>query len=149
MIKPRMHYKEIKAWADGAKIEILCANNSWVLSTGNPTWFLDTQHRVYDEYRELREAYESGKTIQYSDYDDDWGDIYEPIFDSEIACYRIKPTRVKKWQWVYKDLLKETVITRGFYTDLQEAIDKEIGISPYTIIQKAEWTEIEVDVEDN
>jgi hypothetical protein len=41
---PRKHAELIKAWADGAEIQVLAGDNTWV-DTGSPQW-LD-----YNEYR--------------------------------------------------------------------------------------------------
>ena len=45
MIKPHKWAKEIKAWADGAKIECKHKNNPWAPSP-SPQWYEDYEYRI-------------------------------------------------------------------------------------------------------
>jgi hypothetical protein len=54
-MKPHKHAELIKAWADGATIEMLCGDNGWYTLTGYFCWSEDTTYRIKPElvYRQL------------------------------------------------------------------------------------------------
>lgn len=53
MTKPHVHCDCIKAWADGAEIEMECASGKWMLET-DPTWRADYNYRIKPQPREPR-----------------------------------------------------------------------------------------------
>lgn len=88
MNKPHKHAELIKAWADGAEIEYLNAVECWVTARV-PAWNVETEYRIKDPYRELREAQAAGKVIQILN-DKGWSDC-TPLFNNPPERYRIKP----------------------------------------------------------
>ena len=91
---------------------------------------IDTQMRYEEPHREWEEV----TTLH------DFGYVnYE---------YRIKPKekqKVKMWQWVIEEVLSPPELTYYYYKD-EEGLSK---IYPDArIIQRADWTEIEVEVDD-
>jgi hypothetical protein len=48
MNKPHKHAELIKAWADGAEIEVKADVNYWLL-TKAPTWYVDYEYRIKRE----------------------------------------------------------------------------------------------------
>lgn len=60
MSKPHKHAEVIKAWADGASIQLLSSNNKWV-DVINPEWLEDIEYRVKPEpfaFLESQDFYE-------------------------------------------------------------------------------------------
>lgn len=146
-MKKHKHCKEIKAWADGNEIELYSDSmKSWIkFNIPYPEWYEHTQYRVYDPYRELKEAEVEGKTIQLI-CDDTWYDLVnvEIAYVHPVAEYRIKPDEpklIKRWQWVFKGK-NYLWLKSEFFTEqeLKEYLDKY----NLEVVQKAEWTEIKV-----
>ena len=48
MNKPHKHAELIKAWADGAKIEVFYSEDEWE-EIANPTWNPDAKYRIKPE----------------------------------------------------------------------------------------------------
>lgn len=49
-MKPHKHAKLIKAWADGAEIQVLNLNNEWAtLKDINPSWDVGYEYRIKPE----------------------------------------------------------------------------------------------------
>lgn len=65
MSTPHKHAEAIKAWSDGAKIEVRGQHrgSKWCV-VEQPLWWVDQEYRVYDPLREFKEAYAAGKTLQ-------------------------------------------------------------------------------------
>jgi hypothetical protein len=55
MLVKHKHYNLILQWAEGSKIETLDSETGKWKQT-EPLWFDSEEYRVYDPYRELREA---------------------------------------------------------------------------------------------
>lgn len=49
MSKPRKHAELIKAWADGAEIEVLNDEQRWEALKNRPMWYEDMQYRIKPE----------------------------------------------------------------------------------------------------
>lgn len=96
---PHVHTELIKKWADDPNIKIEFFNElseKWELIKGSLFWDKKLQYREYDPYRELKEAREQGKIIQFrslNNKNEDWKDITFDghIFSDEYYEYRIKP----------------------------------------------------------
>jgi hypothetical protein len=74
------------AFANGHKIETqLGSSTNWVMVDWS-VFDESRQYRVYDEFRELKEAHASGKRIQYKTY----------IFDPELTA----ATRKIHWETI-------------------------------------------------
>jgi hypothetical protein len=52
-MKPHKHAELIKAWADGAQIQVLHPSNSSWWDANPPLWDLDYQYRIKPEERKL------------------------------------------------------------------------------------------------
>lgn len=48
MMKPHKHAELIKAWADGAEIEVLCGKDYWEVRQ-HPNWHPDDEFRIKPE----------------------------------------------------------------------------------------------------
>ena len=55
-MKPHKHAKLIKAWADGAEIQVLVRDGEWV-KTPYPEWNEDTEYRIKPDEPRLRDMY--------------------------------------------------------------------------------------------
>lgn len=53
-MKPHIHCEMIKAWADGAEIEVYSRDGWEVVEM--PSWFLDAEYRIKPEHKRLRVA---------------------------------------------------------------------------------------------
>ena len=64
-MKPHKHAELIKAWADGATIEMLTDDNEWYTLLGHISWAEDCTYRIkpYPVYRQLIK----GEVIQEGD----------------------------------------------------------------------------------
>lgn len=115
MKKRRKHYDEIIAWANGAYIERELIYDYWIIDH-NPTFDEKYNYRIHgqtkDKYKEVKEAYEAGETIQfkdkyvgamYIDYEEFRipGMVYPKIGD-DAYYWRIKPKNyIKKAENMY------------------------------------------------
>lgn len=88
------HHDLIVAWAANKDLQIEWrqnSNNNWS-RTKNPGWDEHLEYRIADPYKELKEAYNAGKTIQFKMGDASWEDILtEPSWAWGLNLYRIKP----------------------------------------------------------
>jgi hypothetical protein len=92
-----------------------------------------------DPYAELKAAYEAGETIQVMcSYG--WEAAKTPSWSYPVEEYRVKPTTVKMWQWVV-GTGGHTMLTNGFFPTVEE-MEREYRL--HKVIQRADWTEIEV-----
>ena len=55
-MKPHKHAELIKAWADGHEVEYLSVSADKWLPCQSPYWADDTEYRIHDPYRHLKEA---------------------------------------------------------------------------------------------
>ena len=82
---------------------------------------------------------------------DKWWIEEDPTWNDNMKVFRIKPKekqKVKMWQWVYRDYDSENILlTRRFFESEAEALTGVWKVD--TLIQRADWTEIEVEVEDD
>lgn len=86
---PHKHAELIKAWADGAEIQVLDQNENWVdVAFNNPTWFFDDQYRIKPEPTDV-EKY----GVELGDI---WLDGKREHFDCVVGIgYDGKPMSVK------------------------------------------------------
>lgn len=81
MSAPHKHAELIKAWADGERIEGRPAigRGDWRF-VEKPRWVESWEYRVYDKYREFKDAALAGKTVQLrpTDCEAAWVDVYPP-----------------------------------------------------------------------
>lgn len=110
---PHKHSAVIKQWADGARIEFKHLTNGWVLLSSNgPTWNVNTEYRVYDKFRELKELHSQGIQIEFESTHVGWLAAATPSWHPNTN-YRVKPTPV-----LSKVLMTLTPYpTRHTYTD--------------------------------
>ena len=84
------------------------------------------------------ERWEYAKPPDYT-----WNDCYNvPIWNPDWE-YRRKPKTVKMWQWVYTGLSGRIHLS-GFYPN-KEAVEDDMQNA--TVLQRAEWTEIDVQLD--
>jgi hypothetical protein len=98
MNKPRKHAELIKAWADGAEIEMLCSDGTWVANSF-PAWNEGVNYRVKPpefphKWKKEMDAQAAGKAVQMRLHDEtEWTDGFWR-FNAPDAEYRIKPETV-------------------------------------------------------
>ena len=107
---------------------------------------MSKQHK----HAELIHAFADGAEIQVLESDFGWIDIDNPSW-LITAEYRIKPKekqKVKMWQWVYRidDVYR---LTEEFLTEREAEFDLNIPDEDMYLVQRAYWTEIEVNHEQN
>ena len=104
------------------------------------------------KHAEYIQAWLDGDIVQYQYSSWDAG-IWHTVdkatdFDAGVM-FRIKPKekqKVKMWQWVYAEHITNIIkISDGFFTNEEDAQDL---LGTDNVIQRADWTEIEVEVED-
>ena len=82
----------------------------------------------------------------------DWYLVADPRwYTNSDMEYRIKPKekqKVKMWQWIIKARgQKRPTLTSGFYRSVSSVIEYSAG-NRGDNIQRADWTEIEIEVDD-
>ena len=94
------------------------------------------------KHAELIKKWADGAIVQWHNQDGRWYDVRanRPTWDEEVE-YRIKPTIVKKWHWVYRDSFWKLKVTTSCYTE-QDFNEK---FPRLTLIQKIDSTMIEVE----
>jgi hypothetical protein len=103
--KPHIHAEVIKAWADGAEIEVFNVfypGGRWQATSVPPKFEPSYEFRVKpapDPYAELRQALREGKKIEYqSQFDGEWSEISVVNPDRKFLHgperYRVKPEPV-------------------------------------------------------
>lgn len=101
-----------------------------------------------DPYSELKAAHEAGKTIQQLFSDDGSEQIWSDKFEGwhlPVDKYRIKPkTKKKMWQWIGRTKMGEVFLTE-FHASKEEAQSAH-NCDLVEIIQRADWTEIDIEV---
>lgn len=112
------------------------------------------------KHAELIKAWADGAIIQSRVKGDSgqwliWDEIHTPAwFTDDDIEYRIKPKekqKVKMWQWVYKDHYGGYIeLTQQFYESKEDASQdyRMTHTGCEEVLFKADWTEIEVEVED-
>src|SRR5690606_5521425 len=106
---PHKHAELIKAWADGAEIQIKLSDGIWK-DIEYPNWGTYVEYRVKpeeDPYRELKEAYKAGKTIQIL-HVNSWLNLKgEPGWSNPVDRYRVKPEpKYVPFTWEDRDLIR-------------------------------------------
>lgn len=84
------HYNEIIAWAEGKEIESRGPEETLWHDSPNPSWYPNWEYRVKDPYRELKEAFAAGKTIQFLVMGE-WRNVIDPTWVGLPEEYRVKP----------------------------------------------------------
>ncbi len=97
------------------------------------------------KHAELIKKWVDGAIIQYKTIYDEWVDCKDnkPCW-SDINEYRVKPTLVKKWKWVYEETTGNMMVTALEYASHEEFYKR----NPYVkgkILQKVESTMQEVE----
>lgn len=109
------------------------------------------------KHAELIKAWADGTTIESKRKDSDdtmWMIDPNPSWGYDWLEFRIKPKekqKVKMWQWVFKNTWgNKTIvgITESFFAN-EQSVEEVVGDDKHvSIIQRADWTEIEVEVGD-
>lgn len=150
------HYQTIRAYADGWKLEYLAKTTNEWKAIVDPTFLQNYEYRIVPDengwlpwyggddissYPVMVKFRDGGLLLARNPQDIAWNDI-------NIIAYRVteeaKPQpkkKVKMWQWVYKRP-HQAQLTSCFYPTLEAASE---GCGGATIIQRADWTEIEVE----
>lgn len=160
MKTPHKHAELIKAWADGAEIQIKNVTDDEWLSIKEPCWFLTRQYRIKPAF-EIPEgftAWEGGacpvdpKSIVEVILRSGLGNKCRAVaggfvwnnygHDNDIIAYRVvKNAPVVRWQWIIKN--EHTTfftLTIAFFTEREARAEFS-----NSIVGKAEWTRMEFD----
>lgn len=148
-MKKHKHYNVIRAYADGWKIWSPITLPAFseqveyriVPEDGWLPWYGGECPIPYDQMVKVRFSDNTLSTIRQA-REFNWQVDY-------VAVYRVieeapQPKKVKMWQFVYKKTFLPQ-LTVCFYPTFEEAVKACEGA---TIIQRADWTEIEVEVEE-
>lgn len=151
------HYQQIRAYADGWRIEFL-DSNGWK-EIDNPSFAESCEYRIapdkddwlpwYGGESPFLSAPNHALVTKFADNtvsrirpakDFDWSDhnliAYREVSWAEL--HESKPKTVKMWQWVVKYGTGAPCITTHFFKSENE-------VKGVDIIQRADWTEIEVE----
>lgn len=161
MNKPRKHAELIKAWADGAEIQLKTARGTWI-DCEDPYWLNETEYRIKPsvENPEGFTPHDGGKCPV------DPKCIVEVILQqgsakcralagsfvwnthgrdnniSDIIAYKVvKKAPIVRWQWIIKN--EHTTfftLTIDFFTEREARAEFS-----NSIVGKAEWTRMEFD----
>jgi hypothetical protein len=150
---PHKHAALIKAWADGAEIEVRYPScrggwTNWKGST-NPTWNPELEYRIKPhKYQEVIDAWKEGKDIQFkTDQVPIWCDARKytsennPLpFDTYPSWeWRIKPPTKKYRLYLYKAMIGYVIgIVEGYQTFNPENMDCFVR-------WVTDWQEIEIE----
>ena len=124
---PHKHAAVIKAWADGAEIEVKASDGSWI-STSHPEWHEDLEYRVKPKphkwQKEMDAYYLHQKNIQCRGYPRDswttWDGVRstgtienpDPRFNNPQFEFRIKPEQVILYTLLTDDSMDTFTRTR-------------------------------------
>ena len=106
------------------------------------------------KHAELIKAWADGAEIQHYNTDyNEWIDCQDntPTWNENVK-YRIKPKekqKVKMWQWVFKYGGSDTLYTTAYFCEDKEEAQARLGYghSGEEALFKADWTEIEVEID--
>ena len=70
-MKPRVHCDLIKAWADGAIIQMKCFEGTWQ-TTPTPTWSIANEYRIKPEPRKFKFRFFLTKTNSIRCWTESW-----------------------------------------------------------------------------
>lgn len=147
MSNKHIHHDLIVKWAADTTqvVEFKRKDNLWE-KTGTTQWFPNNEYRIRHKHQDLIDRKkERPELVVEVNIGDKWFSVQYPNWD-EIYEYRlVEPVtkkKVKMWQWVVSTPYGPS-LSLGFHPD--EATAYRDGC--YTkIIQRADWTEIEVSV---
>lgn len=155
------HYQAIRAFADGWGIERFNSTvKKWIPSSNPHFGNLVEQFRIVPDENGWLPWY-GGKcpvpknamvqykllngagTIEIAD-ELTWGHGHD---SGDIVAYRVieKPKKIKMWQWVLRGCKGNPFISGSFYACPEDVLK---ALTNYTILQRADWTEIEVEVKE-
>lgn len=133
------HYDMIKEWIKDTSRGVECRDKSsreWLI-TPIPIWSEDSEYRFYDEFRELKEAYQNGAKIQHLNKSTDSGKWFDISIPSWIKGekYRIKPEYISiddfinkiRGQWVKRYDNKSQTLIIGLSRD-EKLVNLGVGI---------------------
>lgn len=99
-----------------------------------------------DPYWEYRRAQAIGEIVQYQNAEGEWVDPPESVEHWDFCYppdrYRIKPDSEPVWQWLYRLPNGAIQSTVGFFPN-EGSAKRSLG-EACEILQRADWTEIEV-----
>lgn len=154
------HYQTIRAYADGWKLEYLAKTTNEWKAIVDPTFLQNYEYRIVPDEDGWIPWYggecpvQAGVRVQIKfangtgesgagsrlwwDHRGSEGDIYEYRIIEETPA----PKKVKMWQWILAHkTTKAPYLTDHFFLTGEAAVSASGGF----IIQRADWTEIEVE----
>lgn len=144
-----IHHDLIVQWAADTTqvVEFRYRKNKWEKVAGSPGWHTHAEYRLVEprhKHQDLidQKAARPELVVQIM-CDEKWLSIVGPNWDSMYEYRLVEPAKkkVKMWQWVVEYTGRVT-LTSYFYTTEKEAMNFWCGCK---VIQRADWTEIEVD----
>lgn len=122
-----VHAEVIKAWADGAEIEVfleLADENRWI-PCDRPVWSAVGQYRVKPvphKWQKEMDAFKAGKVVEwrYTHIEEDmWIKCVFPWWDHPFAIFRIRPEKVEQMWYFEKDSHNRRGSIRHLATNLK------------------------------
>ena len=133
------HSELIKAWADGAEIEVFSkSSDRWKL-TEVPMWDAYYEYRIKPEPRpqwqqDLIDAAKAGKVVEFNDGSDWEASCLNEQLDkynfagAKQECYRIRPEKITRYLWAHKGAVlnhfaSETEVRLNGFQDEYKRLD--------------------------
>jgi hypothetical protein len=126
------------AYAKGKATEIkrplgeYCEYEPYKAGTQHVMTYKNANHfnwRLVDEYRELKEAFARGETVEYRG-SEVWDVIEDPVFDDDVDNYRIQPKAKTLYHFAFKNSCGGWVRSM-MYETLEDARKAHPSAIPY------------------
>ena len=161
MNKQHKHADLIKAWADGAEIQVKI-DDRWKDLACQPAWSPGCEYRVKPSV-EIPEGFmhwtggvcpvnkkcivdlvlRDGTESKITAYVADWRHL-DAVTD--IIAYKVVSAPVVRWQWIFQTPTEgKHGVTDYFYETLDEVQREVDATGRWKVIGKAEWTRTEFD----
>ena len=145
------HAELIKLWADGAEIQYRVGQYSqWEDCLDTPAWKLNFQYRIKPTPRpqwqqDLIDAAKAGKVVEIQN---SFGYWVKAVVNYELdntnftgltqKQYRIRPEKVTRYLWAYKNSRNEWFVHGNYMTD-----DESKNSFPTEEIKRLDWSATE------
>lgn len=141
----RYNLPAIIHWANGGNLWYY-SNGSWHKHHDNEMGFMSSDRThciIEDKHFEARKAHALGKPIQCKHLESiGWSDVGGDVKFSDRYEYRVKPTLVKKYQWVLEHKGKKTFKLTDRYYATEEEVEECVNTTFWIIIGKFQRSEI-------
>lgn len=143
------HADLIKQWVEDTTqvVEWKDHIGNWT-PTKNPLWEVNTEYRFRHKHQDLIDQKAARPELIVEIFDgSDWVAIPNPSWDPKYKYRLVEPEKkkVEMWQWIVKSLETEYVYPTLYYYLTAAHVNKDFNPKRFQIIQRADWTRIEVE----